>query len=87
MASVIGRPRKTREGALARAHQGVSEDQPRKSRAERLHICAPARSPSVGADKDSDKRQRAAIEAFAKRSGFALVDEFYDAAVSGADDA
>ena len=40
---------------------------------------------NVGADKDSDKRQRAAIEGFAKRSGFALVDEYNDAAVSGAD--
>ena len=36
---------------------------------------------NVGADKDSDKRQRAAIAAFARRSGF----EFNDAAVSGAD--
>ena len=40
---------------------------------------------NVGADKDSDKRQRAAIEGFAKRSGFALVAEYNDAAVSGAD--
>src|SRR3954468_14945722 len=40
---------------------------------------------NVGADKDSDKRQRDAITAFAKRAGFAVVDEFYDAAVSGAD--
>src|SRR4030088_1673945 len=40
---------------------------------------------NVGADKDSDKRQRAAIEAFAKRAWFALVGEFNDAAVSGAD--
>jgi DNA invertase Pin-like site-specific DNA recombinase len=40
---------------------------------------------NVGTDKDSDKRQRAAIEAFAKRAGYELVDEFYDAAVSGAD--
>jgi DNA invertase Pin-like site-specific DNA recombinase len=40
---------------------------------------------NVGADKDSDKRQRAAIAAFAKAHGYALVDEFYDAAVSGAD--
>jgi DNA invertase Pin-like site-specific DNA recombinase len=40
---------------------------------------------NVGADKDSDKRQRAAIESFAKRSGFALVAEYNDAAVSGAD--
>jgi hypothetical protein len=40
---------------------------------------------NVGTDKDSDKRQRAAIEVFAKRAGYELVDEFYDAAVSGAD--
>ena len=40
---------------------------------------------NVGTDKDSDKRQRVAIEAFAKRAGYELVDEFYDAAVSGAD--
>ena len=40
---------------------------------------------NVGPDKDSDKRQRAAIASFAKRAGFTLVDEFYDAAVSGGD--
>jgi DNA invertase Pin-like site-specific DNA recombinase len=34
---------------------------------------------------DSDKRQRAAIAAFAKAKGYRVVDEFYDAAVSGAD--
>jgi DNA invertase Pin-like site-specific DNA recombinase len=42
-------------------------------------------SANVGSDKDSDSRQREAIHAFAKRSGFILVDEFYDAAVSGVD--
>jgi DNA invertase Pin-like site-specific DNA recombinase len=40
---------------------------------------------NVGPDKDSDRRQREAIEAFARRSGYEVVDEFYDAAVSGAD--
>ena len=40
---------------------------------------------NVGPDKDSDKRQRAAIVAFSKRASFNLVGEFYDAAVSGAD--
>jgi DNA invertase Pin-like site-specific DNA recombinase len=40
---------------------------------------------NVGPDKDSEKRQRAAIESFAKRAGLALVAEFTDAAVSGAD--
>jgi DNA invertase Pin-like site-specific DNA recombinase len=40
---------------------------------------------NVGADKDSDKRQRATIEAYAKAAGYEIVGEFYDAAVSGAD--
>src|SRR6516162_4166889 len=40
---------------------------------------------NVGADKDSDKRQRAAIEAYAKAAGYEITGEFYDAAVSGAD--
>ena len=40
---------------------------------------------NVGADKDSDKRQRTAIASFAKHNGFELVDEFYDPGVSGAD--
>jgi DNA invertase Pin-like site-specific DNA recombinase len=40
---------------------------------------------NVGEDKDSAKRQRAAIAAYAKAAGYELVDEFYDAAVSGAD--
>lgn len=40
---------------------------------------------NVGADKDSEKRQRAAIEAFAKSAGIEIVGEYYDAAVSGAD--
>jgi len=29
---------------------------------------------NVGADKDSEKRQRAAIESFARSNGFAIVD-------------
>ena len=40
---------------------------------------------NVGADKDSDRRQREAIEAFTRRAGYELVAELYDAAVSGAD--
>jgi DNA invertase Pin-like site-specific DNA recombinase len=40
---------------------------------------------NVGADKDSDKRQRQAIEAFARHGGYEIVEEFYDTAVSGAD--
>src|SRR5215472_12803862 len=40
---------------------------------------------NVGADKDSEKRQRAAIERFAKCARFEVVDWFNDPAVSGAD--
>jgi hypothetical protein len=40
---------------------------------------------NVGADKNSGRRQREAIQAFARRAGYKLVAEFYDAAVSGAD--
>ncbi len=38
---------------------------------------------NVGADKDSERRQREAIQGFARRAGYEIVDEFYDAAVSG----
>jgi DNA invertase Pin-like site-specific DNA recombinase len=40
---------------------------------------------NVGADKDSEKRQREAVTRFAKAGGYSIVAEFYDAAVSGAD--
>jgi hypothetical protein len=37
------------------------------------------------ADKDSEPRQRRAIERFAKSAGYEIVDRFNDPAVSGAD--
>ena len=40
---------------------------------------------NVGDDKDSEKRQRAAIEGFAKSAGMVIVDWYYDKAVRGAD--
>jgi len=41
---------------------------------------------NVGEDKDSDKRQMAAINAYARRAGYGIeLSPFYDAAVSGAD--
>jgi DNA invertase Pin-like site-specific DNA recombinase len=40
---------------------------------------------NVGADKDSEKRQRAAVTKFAKSNGYVIADTFYDASVSGAD--
>jgi DNA invertase Pin-like site-specific DNA recombinase len=40
---------------------------------------------NVGDEKDTLKRQRAAIDVFARSRGYRIVDEFYDAAVSGSD--
>jgi len=40
---------------------------------------------NVGDDKDSEKRQRKAVVAYAKSNGFKIEDEYYDAAVSGTD--
>src|SRR5262245_16381052 len=40
---------------------------------------------NVGADKDSELRQREAVQRYANRAGLALAGEYYDAAVSGAD--
>ena len=57
----------------------------RKSRAPALAYLRTSSAVNVGTDKDSEKRQRHAIQGFAKRAGFGIVDEFYDAAVSGAD--
>jgi DNA invertase Pin-like site-specific DNA recombinase len=56
-----------------------------KSRTPAVAYLRTSSAANVGVDKDSDKRQRAAIQAFAKRAGFELVAEHYDAAVSGAD--
>ncbi len=40
---------------------------------------------NVGADKDSETRQRLAIEAYAKAAGYRVIAAYYDEAVSGAD--
>jgi DNA invertase Pin-like site-specific DNA recombinase len=40
---------------------------------------------NVGEGKDSDRRQRVAIERFARRAGYEIVEWFEDRAVSGAD--
>lgn len=42
-------------------------------------------STNVGLDKDSERRQREAIDTYAKATGIEVVDSYYDAAVSGAD--
>ena len=56
-----------------------------KSRVSALAYLRTSSAANVGMDKDSDKRQRAAIEAFATHNGYAIVEEYFDAAVSGAD--
>lgn len=52
---------------------------------EALGYMRTSSSTNVGADKDSDKRQRAAIEGYAKSAGLVIVDWFYDKAVRGDD--
>jgi DNA invertase Pin-like site-specific DNA recombinase len=58
----------------------------RKNKTAAIAYLRTSSAANVGADKDSDRRQREAIEAFAKRAGYELVAEFYDQAVSGADE-
>jgi len=55
-----------------------------------VHAVGYLRTSSVtnaGADRDSEKRQHAAIEAFAERAGYAVAEDdwFYDADVKGGD--
>ena len=57
----------------------------RKKTAPAIAYLRTSSATNVGVDKDSEKRQRVAIGAYAKRAGYELVAEFYDAAVSGAD--
>jgi len=60
----------------------------RKSRKKPVAAVAYFRTSSaanVGEDKDSLKRQREAVESFAMRNRYQVVETFYDAAVSGAD--
>ena len=62
-------------------HRGKNRQEPRASSA----YLRTSSAVNVGTDKDSEKRQRHAIQGFAERAGFGIVEEFYDAAVSGAD--
>jgi DNA invertase Pin-like site-specific DNA recombinase len=57
----------------------------RKKFVEAVAYMRTSSSANVGEGKDSEARQRAAIEGYAKNAGFAIVDWFYDAAVKGAD--
>lgn len=57
----------------------------RGKRVEAIGYMRTSSATNVGDGKDSQGRQRRAIEAYAKRAGYGIVDWFYDAAVSGAD--
>jgi len=56
-----------------------------KEKTKALAYLRTSSAANVGTDKDSDKRQRAAIASFAKSHGFQIVEEFNDPGVSGAD--
>ena len=66
-----------------RERKSLSRKAESKTAVAYLHTSSAA---NVGADKDSEKRQREAITAFAKRVGYEIVDWFSDAAVSGEDE-
>ena len=54
-------------------------------RVEAIGYMRTSSATNVGEGKDSEARQRKAIESYAKAAGTVIVDWFYDAAVSGAD--
>jgi len=54
-------------------------------RVEAIGYMRTSSATNVGDGKDSEARQRRAIEAYAKSAGMVIVDWSYDAAVSGAD--
>ena len=57
----------------------------RKNRVEAVAYLRTSSASNTGTDKDSEHRQREAIQRYAKAAGFDVVGELYDAAVSGAD--
>lgn len=57
----------------------------RKALVEAVAYLRTSSATNAGEGKDSEKRQREAIERFAKREGFAVVASFYDEAVKGKD--
>jgi DNA invertase Pin-like site-specific DNA recombinase len=69
------------------ADKEKDQNAPKSRRTKAVSYLRTSSAANVGADKDSDKRQREAIAAFAKRARFeiAVEDWFYDPAVSGAD--
>ena len=68
-------------------HNEKSEKTGKNGRAKAVAYLRTSSAANVGADKDSDKRQRHAIAAYAKGARFEIAadDWFYDPSVSGAD--
>ncbi len=69
------------------ANNGKKENQAKNGRAKAVAYLRTSSATNTGADKDSEKRQRLAIAAYAKAARFEIAAEdwFYDPAVSGAD--
>jgi DNA invertase Pin-like site-specific DNA recombinase len=68
------------------AHKEKGEKTGKNGRVKAVAYLRTSSAANVGADKDSDKRQRLAIAAYAKSARFEMADDwFYDPAVSGAD--
>ena len=57
----------------------------KRNRVQAVGYVRTSSATNVGADKDSEPRQRRAIERFAKSAGYEIVEWFNDPAVSGAD--
>ncbi len=57
----------------------------RGKRVEAVGYMRTSSAANVGDGKDSEVRQRKAIEGYVKAAGMVIVDWFYDAAVSGVD--
>ena len=58
---------------------------PRKNSITAVAYYRTSSAGNVGADKDSEKRQRAAVQAYAKAHGDDIIKKYYNAAVSGSD--
>jgi DNA invertase Pin-like site-specific DNA recombinase len=57
----------------------------KRNRVQAVGYVRTSSATNVGADKDSEPRQRRAIERFARSAGYEIVDWFYDADVKGSD--
>ena len=69
------------------AHKEKDQKSSKNGRTKAVAYLRTSSAANVGTDKDSDKRQRQAIAAYAKSARFEIAadDWFYDPAVSGAD--